>query len=191
LRAAPGRCGLRASAHGRHKPMMRFFRAGLTGGLFHPGDGSDCFHDLAGLALAAMARLAVEMHQVGEDGLGAELTQHGGDLPAMVGAVIHHVLHRLPTADCCTRRISGFCIRVCGRDRIASGCERKLKGAARIRPSARRECWRRDIAWRQGVPLENGPGSARARSILRRRCGRACRARTESWSHRLGELFRS
>src|SRR5580693_4169901 len=38
---------------------------------------------------------AVEVHQVGEDGLSAELAQHRGDLAAMVGAVIDDVLERL------------------------------------------------------------------------------------------------
>ena len=36
------------------------------------------------------------MHEVGEDGLGAELAEHGGDLAAVIGAVIDDVLERLP-----------------------------------------------------------------------------------------------
>src|SRR4029077_3280649 len=40
--------------------------------------------------------LAIVMHQVGEDCRHAELTQQGRDLAAMVAAVIHDVLHRLP-----------------------------------------------------------------------------------------------
>ena len=39
---------------------------------------------------------AVEVHEVGEDGLSAELAEHRGDLAAVIGAVIDDVLERLP-----------------------------------------------------------------------------------------------
>jgi len=39
---------------------------------------------------------AVEVHEVGEDGFGAELANHGGDLSAMVRSVIGEMLQRLP-----------------------------------------------------------------------------------------------
>src|SRR6267142_468976 len=40
--------------------------------------------------------LAVKMHEIGQDGLRAVLTQHRGDLAAVIAAVIHDVLHGLP-----------------------------------------------------------------------------------------------
>ena len=39
---------------------------------------------------------AVEVHQVGGEWLSAELAEHGGDLAAVIGAVIDDVLERLP-----------------------------------------------------------------------------------------------
>src|SRR5258708_34148524 len=49
-----------------------------------------------GLCLGGDGALAIKMHQVGQDGLRTELPQQRGDLPAMIGAVIHEVLHGLP-----------------------------------------------------------------------------------------------
>src|SRR5271170_5039111 len=40
--------------------------------------------------------LAIEMHEIGEDGLGALLPQHGGNLAAVIGSVVDDVLHGLP-----------------------------------------------------------------------------------------------
>src|SRR5712692_6282785 len=40
--------------------------------------------------------LPIEMHQVGQDWLRAELAEQRSDLSAMVGAVIHQMLHGLP-----------------------------------------------------------------------------------------------
>ncbi len=36
------------------------------------------------------------MHEVGQDGLGAVLPQHGGDLAAVIGPMVDHVLQGLP-----------------------------------------------------------------------------------------------
>ena len=47
---------------------------------------------LGGLA----GELAIKPDEVGGDGLGAELAQQRGYLPAMIGAVIGEVLQRLP-----------------------------------------------------------------------------------------------
>src|SRR5712692_6486760 len=49
-----------------------------------------------GLCLGGDGALAIKMHQVGQDGLRAELPQQRGDLPAMIAAMVDEVLHRLP-----------------------------------------------------------------------------------------------
>ena len=48
------------------------------------------------LRLGGDGALAIKMHEIGQDGLCAVLTQHRGDLAAVVGAVIYQVLHGLP-----------------------------------------------------------------------------------------------
>src|SRR5271157_1027319 len=48
------------------------------------------------LGRGSRGTLAIEMHQVGEYRLRAELAKQRGDLPAMIGSVIDHVLHGLP-----------------------------------------------------------------------------------------------
>ena len=84
-------------AHGWHKADDAAFGAGLSRGLFHPGDGADGFHrGENSLRFGGDGALAIEMHQVGQDCRCAELTQQSGDLSAMVAAVIHEVLHGLP-----------------------------------------------------------------------------------------------
>src|SRR5258708_11392387 len=52
--------------------------------------------DARGLCLGGDGALAIKMHQVGKDGLRAELPQQRGDLPAMIAAMVDEVLHRLP-----------------------------------------------------------------------------------------------
>jgi hypothetical protein len=89
------------SSHGRNEAEDAAFRASLACGLFHPGDGSDGFHDggagkMPALRFGGDRALAIEMHQVGENGIGAMLPKQRRDLAAMVSAVIHQVLHGLP-----------------------------------------------------------------------------------------------
>ena len=56
------------------------------------GDGVGCDHAVS----RAVALFAVEKNQIGGDGFGAELAEHGRDLAAMIGAVIDEVLQHLP-----------------------------------------------------------------------------------------------
>src|ERR1700730_4335867 len=99
-------------AHGRNQTYDTVFGAREARMLFHPGDRSDCFH-VEGFGLResgarSHSTLAVKMHQVGEDRLRAVLSQHGGDLTAMVGAVIHEVLHGLPEGILVHAKLQGL-----------------------------------------------------------------------------------
>ena len=51
---------------------------------------------------------AVEVHEIGEDGLGAKLAEHCGDLAAVIGAVIDDVLERLPHGIGVDAEVQGF-----------------------------------------------------------------------------------
>ena len=71
-------------AHGGDEADDPAFGAGLARGLFHPGDGADGFHRGANsLRFGGDVALAIKMHQVGQDGLRAVLTQHRSDLAAV------------------------------------------------------------------------------------------------------------
>ena len=98
------------STHRRHQPDDAVFRTRLPGVFLHPCNCSDGFH---GLLAPASCRLslsrswkgahrlrarrggtfAIEMHQICRDGLCAKLPQQSGDLSAVIGPVIHQMLH--------------------------------------------------------------------------------------------------
>src|ERR1700735_1802898 len=103
------------SAHGGNEADDAALCTRLASDLFHPRYGADYFHDLwkrmplrelphgefascreaSCLGLRSSA-LAVKEDQVRRSRLGFELTQQGGDLAAMIGAVVHEVLQHLP-----------------------------------------------------------------------------------------------
>ena len=51
--------------------------------------------------------LAVKMNQVARQRLGVQLSQQRGDLAAMIGTVIHHMLHGLPQGIRVCTKIQG------------------------------------------------------------------------------------
>src|ERR1700691_1495847 len=104
------------SAHGGNEADDAILCARLARDLLHPRYGADYFHGIgkkrkplrklprwecASYCAASCLGLrcgafAIKDDQVGGDGFGIELAQHGCDLAAMISAVIAEVLQNLP-----------------------------------------------------------------------------------------------
>src|SRR5271163_3392919 len=78
------------------KPMMRLSARACRAASFIQAMVRMVSNGRAGASGRGCGTFAIEVHEVGEDWLRAELPKHGGDLASMVGAVIYDVLHGLP-----------------------------------------------------------------------------------------------
>ena len=127
--------------------------------------------------------LAIEMHQVGEDRLRAVLPQHGGDLAAMVGAVIHDVLQRLPQRIVVHAEFHGLVFQHAIEIFLRQPAN-KIQQSCGLdwRPVLAQAVQRRQIARCRAGRKASGPENVRAKPIPRRKCAPACRARKKSWS---------